>query len=362
MNLLKIGWAEFLIALLLGAPVRLRSGKVLRIPYPQKSQRILDPLLFGFDFSKWQDVVDFARVLAYGAKFVILRCSYALTRDEKFLVFIEDCLANFADVTSVYHYYDPVVSPTRQADKVIEILAPYKGRIKRVWGDFEFYWSGAYESSANWKIFAERIIAAGYEFGVYTRKTWWDSRVGNLASWFGQFPLWAAQYSSALTYIPAGWTKADLWQSGTPPIGTDVGAGSLEVDYNIADSEFYKKEYGAAIPPVGGEMAKYEVIVGGLNLRTAPIVDTTTLILSMTKGTQVWGVLESSGWIKVTHYQLPGEPYAVLQDGYCSGNALYVKAVDFTEPPLPGVSKNITVTIELEGYKPWTITGVLEQA
>ncbi len=351
---------ELVVALLMGAPVRLRSGKVIRLPYPQKSQTLLDPKLFGFDFSKWQDVVNFAKVLFYGAKFVILRCSYAVTRDERFLVFIEECLRYFPNTTSVYHYYDPVVSPTRQADKVIEILAPYKGKIIRVWGDFEFYWSGAYEASSYWKVFAERIIAAGYEFGIYTRATWWDDRVGNLASWFGQFPLWAAQYAFALTLIPKGWTKADIWQSGIPSIGTEVGAGSKEVDYNVMDSEFYKSEFGEI--PVGGEMAKYQVTAGGLWLRTAPIVDETTKIIVMPQGTFVWGVLEASGWIKATHYQLPAEQYAVIQDGYCSGSALYIKQIAFFDPPLPGVpvSKMVTITVELDGYKPRTITDYLE--
>lgn len=344
-NLMKIGWVEFLVALLLGAPVRLRSGKVLRIPYPQKYQRILDPKLFGFDFSKWQDVINFAKVLAYGAKFIILRCSYALTRDERFLVFIEDCLAHFPNVTSVYHYYDPVVSPTRQADKVIEILAPYKGRIKRVWGDFEFYWSGAYEGSAHWKVFAERIIAAGYEFGVYTRKTWWDSRVGNLASWFGQFPLWAAQYASTLTLIPAGWTKADIWQTGTPAIGTEVGAGSKEVDYNIMDDGFYKSEFGE-IPDGGSAMEEYKIITAGLKIRTSPPVNGVLgpdagkvmlrddLIHISTKDI-------ASGWLKIEKWIKATGGNVFPPEGvswWCSGSpsfVQFVRVIDETPPPPP---------------------------
>jgi hypothetical protein len=52
-----------------------------------------------------------------------------------------------------------------------------------------------------------------------------------------------------LTLIPKGWTKADLWQKGTPAIGTEVGTQSLEVDYNIADDGFYESEYGEVTQP-----------------------------------------------------------------------------------------------------------------
>lgn len=351
---------EPVLAFLLGALIRLKSGKTFRLPSFRTERRALDPSLFGFDFSKWQGAIDFSKVFAYGTRFVILRCSYATTTDERFLQNIQNCLRYFPDVTSVYHYYDPTVSPTRQADKVIELISPYKEGIRRVWGDFEFYWQGAYEGSAYWKIFAERIVAAGYKFGVYTRATWWDGRIGNLSSWFGQFPLWAAQYNVVLNLIPKGWTRADIWQSGTPSIGKMVGTESLEVDYDIMDSDFYRNEYGGELP-TGGEMTKYEVTAGGLWLRSAPAISESTQIIVMPQRTLVWGIVES-GWIKVSHYQLPGEQYATARDGYCSGNSLYIKQVPFTDPPLPVPpgTKSVTVTVELDGYKPWTVTGTLE--
>jgi GH25 family lysozyme M1 (1,4-beta-N-acetylmuramidase) len=254
--------------------------KLHSIFYPPKIEpQVLDPNIFGFDFSKWQGVIDFKKVSDYGAKFLILRTSYGITKDERFDEYMQTVLFWFAKFLGVYHYYDPIFSPMAQAQKVIATLAPYKGSIKRVYGDFEFGWSGNYSSSANWKIFAEEIIKAGYKFGVYTRATWWDSRVGNLASWFGQFPVWAAQYSSALTLIPKGWSNAQIWQKGTPVIGKEVGTQSLEVDYNVMDNEFYKSEYGEVIepppPPTGGNMN--EILEGtllrDLNSRGGPGVE-----------------------------------------------------------------------------------------
>lgn len=319
-KILSIGWAELVVALLMGAPVRLRDGRTIQLyKLPEGEKRILDPSLFGIDVSKWQGNINFAQVAAYGTKFIILRCAYAITRDERFLSYINDCLTYFPNVTSVYHYYDPTISPTAQADKIIEILAPYKGKIRRVWGDFEFYWSGSYEASSHWKVYAERIIAAGYEFGVYTRKTWWDSRVGSLASWFGQFPLWAAQYSSSLTMIPLGWTKADIWQKGTPAIGAEVGTESLEVDYNIADDQFYESEYGEQVPP-GGEVEHY--------LELDPIDNTSTMSIradhpdSHIQGGRV-GVIPAGTLGKAT----PGESYIYPTDKYVSG-ILQAKAGD----------------------------------
>ena len=245
----RIGWLERLIFLVL---------RFLTFRFARKEEKVLDAALFGLDVSKWQGVINFAKMFQYGVRFLILRASYALTRDERFNDNIRPAIDFFTGKLSVYGYYNPFYDPILQANKLLEIIAPYRQFIRRVWGDFEFTNSGSYSAPLHWKRYAETIINAGYPFGVYTRKTWWDSRVGALASWFAQFPLWAAQYAPWLTLIPRGWTKADIWQKGTPAIGHDVGTQSLEVDYNIADDGFYAAEYqdSPEPPPTGPVLVK----------------------------------------------------------------------------------------------------------
>ena len=246
MNLLKVRWIEFVYAYWKGAPVKTRSGKTYHRQIGQVAQRVLDRSLWGIDISKWQGTVDFVKVKAMGIRFLILRASYGIRPDEKFTSYIASAITGFIGwLFGVYHYYDPQYSPQDQANALFTAIRPYRRYIKRVWIDLEFTWSGNYTASTHWKAFAELVRADGWLIGFYTRKTWWDSRVGNLASWFSGYPLWAAQYSSALTLIPTGWTKAHIWQDGTPTLGGPGTAfpDSYEIDHNIADDEFYRTEF-----------------------------------------------------------------------------------------------------------------------
>lgn len=211
---------------------------------------------FGFDVSKWQGIINFVKMVAYGAKFLILRCAYGIKIDERFI----ENMAGVGNLLplSAYHYYDPIYSPESQAAKVIEVLAPYKSRIRRVWLDLEFYWNGSYSDPKHWKTYRDRIKAAGYRIGWYTRATWWDSRVGSYASEFAKDPCWAAQYNSSLTLIPKGWTKVMIWQNGTPAIGSEAGTDSKEIDNDIWNDEFsffdeWNKELDGGAPPPPAE-------------------------------------------------------------------------------------------------------------
>lgn len=199
----------------------------------------------GFDFSYYQAAIDFQKVEAYGAKFIILRCGYAVTKDLRF----DEYMAQVDLPVSVYHYYDPILNPLEQAKKIIAILAPYKDRVRRVWLDFEFYWAGAYAAPEHWLNYRNAIERAGYQTGIYTRATWWNERVGSFAAEFAKRPVWVAQYNTALTLIPKGWTKAMLWQKGTPAIGPLVGTTSKEVDFDVWNDEFdFVAEWGTVSP------------------------------------------------------------------------------------------------------------------
>jgi hypothetical protein len=174
---------------------------------------------------------------------------------------------------SVYMYYDPRFNPIDQANKVVSVLAAYKGRIRRVYLDLEFTWGGSYEAPQYWKTCRDIIRNAGYKTGWYTRATWWDSRVGNYAAEFATDPVWAAQYNTNLTLIPKGWTKAMIWQKGTPAIGADAGVSSAEIDLDLwnTDFDFVAEWGGVQPPPPGGDMhIEGTVIVGAVKIRMEP--------------------------------------------------------------------------------------------
>lgn len=304
--------------------------------------------IFGFDISYYQGAVDFGKIKSYGAKFLILRLGYALTKDIRF----DEYMAGAQIPTSVYHFYDPVYDPLKQAQKVIEILAPYKNKIRRVWLDFEFWWAGTYSDPKHWQIYRDAISAAGYKTGVYTRATWWDSRFGNYQ--VRGDPCWVAQYNTSLTMIPKSWTRAMIWQSGTPAIGIDAGVSSQEIDYNVWNDDYnFTDEWGGVItPPPTGETMRYEVIgINGLNLRPAANTNNTPIRLIPT-GSYVWAVPDVTGWLKGSAYQEPGKA-KVDAAFFCSALTTLVK-----ESPEPVVPDSIEVKVTKDGVtKTYTITG-----
>lgn len=328
---------------------------------PQKIRTAFTASPFGFDISKYQAVTDFAKMRAYGSRFLILRASYGAKRDEMFDTFAPAAANEFGGF-GVYHFYDPIVSPYEQANTLLNTIEPYKNKVRRVWLDLEFWWEGNYSAPQYWKILRDRVRAAGYRDGWYTRATWWDGRVGAYAADFATDPCWAAQYSTSLNLIPKGWTRAMIWQAGTPAIGYEAGVSSKEIDYNLWNDEFdFESEWGTQ-PPTGGNMEKWMVTTSALNLRPQPNISNTP-IYSMPNGTLVWGTLDTAtGWITVSYVQKPGETYASVpsQPAYCSGASLYIAKQTYTDPPL-AITEDITVIIQRPGWKDLTLTGRQEK-
>jgi len=220
----------------------------------QEAQKLFTDVWRGHDVSYYQGFIDFLEMVLSGATFVIPRLGYGTTKDVRF----DEYMAGVNGVlpNNPYHFYHPELSPVAQADKVLAILSPYQPRISRVWLDMEYEWGGAYTDSKHWKTYRDGINTV-YRTGIYTRATWWDSRVGTLAAEFARDPLWAAQYSTALTLIPKGWTKAMIWQSGSPTY--DAGQTSPRIDYDLWNTDFdFVAEWGSSSPPPIGEPMAYK--------------------------------------------------------------------------------------------------------
>lgn len=299
----------------------------------------------GFDISYYQGAVNFAKMLAYGARFLVLRVVYAAKKDVRFEEYITAAFGLLP--LSVYAFYDPAVAPQTQASAVIAALQPHKGKFRRVWLDFEFWWSGAYSDPKWWKVYRDTIEAVGYATGIYTRATWWDSRVGTYAAEFATRPLWAAQYSSALTLIPKGWTSAAIWQRGALPIGIDAGVSSPNLDVNYWNTEYnFAAEWGAVeVPPTNGGTMKKGTLTASttvLNVRNAPVSG--SIISTIKTGDTVYGEIDTaSGWLKVSSITRAAGTVETFTTAYCSANSLYITLTDYTPPAVPdGIEVKIT--------------------
>lgn len=334
----------------------------------QEAQKLFSDILKGHDVSYYQGYIDFMAMLASGAKFCIPRLGYGITKDVRF----DEYMAGVNGVlpNNPYHFYHPELSPVAQADKVLAILDPYQQRISRVWIDMEYEWTGAYTDSKHWKTYRDGINTV-YPTGIYTRATWLDSRVGTLAADFGRDPFWVAQYSSALTLIPKGARDVLIWQSGSPTYY--AGQSSPRIDYDLWNTDYnFDTEWIGAIvtPPPTGETMK-GVVQTTLTIRDA----TNNPIGTLYAGDVVYGEIKLAYNLQrlfFTHVYRKATPTvfqtwatgsnAAVADG--TGKVLIVTSKEAepgtTPPPQPVVTKPVSVTVSLEGYKSLTLSGEME--
>jgi GH25 family lysozyme M1 (1,4-beta-N-acetylmuramidase) len=312
--------------------------------------RLFSRDVFGFDYSKWQAAIDFQKTYNYGAQFLILRAAYGKTKDERFDSYMPEA-AKYLPL-SAYGFYDPAYHPIEQASKLIAVLEPYRQYIRRVWLDLEFWWDGAYKAPQHWKTYRDDIKKAGYAVGWYTRKTWWDARVGDYAAEFARDPLWAAQYSSALTLIPKGWAAAMIWQAGTPAIGGAVGAGSAEVDLDLwnTDYDFFLEWDGAPEPPENGATMYYGKMKAFTNVRNGPGPSYTDI------GDLLLGDLIEADkkdpvtlWWRITKITRNGANVTLPGvESWC----WFANVEEYTPSPVETLSVTVDVSVNVDGYKP----------
>jgi len=316
----------------------------------QQAQKLFTDAWRGHDVSYYQGFIDFLEMLASGAKFVIIRCGYGTTKDVKFDEYMRDVEGILP--TSIYHYYDPTKDPIAQANKVIEILEPYMHRVRRVWGDLEFTWTGAYKDPVHWKTYKD-VIKARLAYGWYSRQTWWDSRVGIFATEFGEDPAWAAQYSPTFYLLMKGFARAMLWQNGALPV--KVGQDSPTIDHNYWNTDYnFDAEWGGITPPpIGGVMLYGKINTTALNVR-AGYNSTFPIIGQVVKDDYVIATETASGWWHLTEAyrgSWNGAPIALSNgtlindapNAWCSG--AYILTV---EPPVPPPPPPPPVTVKKE--------------
>lgn len=90
---------------------------------------------------------------------------------------------------------------------------------------------------------------------IYTRKTWWDPSV-NRASYWKNYPLWTAHYTSApQPLVPSDWPSWQLWQYSNKGPGEMFGTEEDYIDFNHMQLDFWQKYTGA--PPASNMVPVY---------------------------------------------------------------------------------------------------------
>lgn len=258
--------------------------------------------IFGFDISTYQDAagvpghIDFRKMKAYGARFVIIKAGQATYRDPDFEKNWQGAKGILPRAS--YWYYDNLVSPKIQVGAYRDII---EGRIEGIcWLDLEDRTQGAYMSWRAWYDFIENFksFLPSVQIGIYTGHYYFEEFTMNATDaqrdYFKQFPLWLASYTQdpfkpnyAAIRIPRPWTSCILLQSGTPAIGLAAGVESLEIDYNQFsgdETEFAKYFTGGVQPnpdPTEEPMTKQYI---GIVKSTAP---TTINIRSTPNGSDI---------------------------------------------------------------------------
>lgn len=264
--------------------------------------------IFGYDVSTHQDsplipgTVDFQKMKATGAKFVIFRASIGNTPDADYQTYVNNCHGVLP--WSAYHYFIHTMDPRLQAERLWNTIKAEPPQM--IWLDCE---EGTTETWKAWYDFIEEFkrlsgwgdnrIGIYTGFYVFTQITTYASNPQK--SYFGRFPLWLAWYFSDpprpdydAVRIPYPWDKITILQSGTPAIGLQAGVESQDIDYNHLNGgeDVFVKLFGGEIsqPEPEEPMTRYEATAIGDGTRLRPAHNTNNTYLgNYPRGTKFHG-------------------------------------------------------------------------
>ena len=197
--------------------------------------------VFGFDVSKWQDdnrtpqQIDFRKMKAYGASFVIIRYGIDESLDEDVAYNYREA-GNAGLLRGAYWFHNYSKPAGKQITKFIETLKAMPPEIRGALDLEEYSGYGALPARDTligiMRDYKTAIKSAfGYNPMLYCNRSFIRYSLGSVPSDLLEMPLWLAQWGVEANN-PTPWPFADFWQTGTPAIGLQAGVESSEIDFN----------------------------------------------------------------------------------------------------------------------------------
>ena len=193
----------------------------------------------------------------------IIRCGFGQdvkTQDDKYFVRnVEACIKyGIPFGVYIYSYAKTVEMAKGEANHVLRLLAPYKGKLSfPVYYDLEE--AGTEKTAVERAIvFGDIIEANGYWCGIYANQNWWNNY---LKDKLNRFTKWVAKYSNSK---PSGISGTyDIWQySSKGSVAGIKGNVDMNICYRDFIAEIPKMPNYHAIPVKSDEEIAEEVIAG----------------------------------------------------------------------------------------------------
>jgi len=192
----------------------------------------------GFDISHYQDLntttrkVDFSLAIEQGAKFVIVRTSGNVTKDEDFDDYWRDASGKL--LRGSYHFFEYrngiMKSVVEQVEAYKKFLGDDIGELPQAM-DFE-------RPNNQWPELPNRDVCLSWIYDfirrlkkplLYTNLDTILHKLWPIPDWLKEIPLWVAQYG-VLKPRNDGWNTWTFWQFTSTGNGPKWGAESLGVD------------------------------------------------------------------------------------------------------------------------------------
>ena len=191
----------------------------------------------GVDVSKYQGIVDFAKLQKMGIYYVFIRATEGITYQDA------DYKRNHAKAkearltVGVYHFYETNDDPHSQFDNFKNLVNLTAGDLAPVIDIEKLHQNDDKELVANLKLFLDKLETHyGIKPIVYTGKNFANKYLSD----FGDYPLWLAEYQVTEPQVPNGWQKWTFWQWSQK--GTVDGIeGTVDMDRFNGDLHGFEK-------------------------------------------------------------------------------------------------------------------------
>ena len=248
----------------------------------------------GIDVSEWNTITDWSQVKADGISFAILRVGYSTYIDDTFEQNAQACeRLGIPYGVYVYSYASNAEQAAKEAEAVIKYLKGHKLSYP-VYIDIEDLNAQkgltAADFAAMATAFCTRIQQAGYEPGVYSMLSWWDTYFTSPV--FDNWSKWIAQYYSTCEYEGS----YRIWQcSGS---GSVAGiSGAVDINFEFGTGAVVKPE-GLAAKSASGTYG-HPIAAGEYNILSAmdsnKVIDTYDNASYAGANIQLWAYTNGGG-------------------------------------------------------------------